>query len=64
MPKRLLKLTDSGGHIVHPKEPVPYIALSYCWGGVKNLRTLRANLTEHMESINLGSLPQCFKDVL
>lgn len=63
MPKRLLKLTSDGGHIVHPKEPVPYIALSYCWGGDKNMKTLRANLTEHMESINISHLPQCFKDV-
>ncbi|KAK6208521.1 hypothetical protein QIS74_12039 [Colletotrichum tabaci] len=63
MPKRLIRLTEKGGHIIHPDEPVPYIALSYCWGGDKNIRTLRANITAHMDSINLGHLPRCFRDV-
>ncbi|KAK3390169.1 heterokaryon incompatibility protein-domain-containing protein [Podospora didyma] len=35
-----------------------YIALSYCWGPLhQQLRTLKANLTDHMKSIPLETMP-------
>ncbi|KAK4243794.1 heterokaryon incompatibility protein-domain-containing protein [Corynascus novoguineensis] len=37
-----------------------YVALSYCWGGYTECRTLKANLAERLERIQLCLLPELF----
>jgi len=37
-----------------------YVALSYCWGGYAECRTLKANLAERLERIQLCLLPKLF----
>jgi hypothetical protein len=43
-----------------------YCALSYCWGAPEayHLRTLHSNLSGHMTSISITSLPQTFRDAV
>ena len=63
VPKRLVKMTPTGGQVVSIDEAVPYIALSYCWGPRLPLKTLKANLDQHKDHIDIDLVPQCFKDV-
>ncbi|CAG9993973.1 unnamed protein product [Clonostachys byssicola] len=42
----------------------PYVAMSYCWGGVVPLRTTTNNIHDHTREIPLTSLPQTFKDAI
>lgn len=43
-----------------------YIALSHCWGGPENhpLKTTHANYNDHMNGLQLNSLPKTFKDAV
>ncbi|KAL1607629.1 hypothetical protein SLS60_002563 [Paraconiothyrium brasiliense] len=41
-----------------------YIALSHCWGRSQSFRLLRENIAAHKKGIELGSLPQTFKDAV
>ncbi|GAB1312711.1 Heterokaryon incompatibility domain-containing protein [Madurella fahalii] len=38
-----------------------YVALSYCWGGYTECRTLKANLAERLDRIQFGLLPEVYK---
>lgn len=62
VPKRLLKFSDAGCNIVELDDLVPYIALSYCWGGSLPLKTLKENFLQHAEHIEWNRIPQCFRD--
>jgi len=59
------RLLDVGNEITPPHlvdefaQPVPYVALSYCWGNVADtLKTTRANIEEHRVCIKLSAIPQ------
>ena len=54
-----LKLREIGGCA-----PGPYVALSYCWGGVKPLMTTQASRHQHETAIAFGNLPQTYKDAV
>ncbi|KAH7079883.1 heterokaryon incompatibility protein-domain-containing protein [Paraphoma chrysanthemicola] len=43
-----------------------WVALSHCWGHEKNhpLKTTRANLSQHLDSITMSSLPKTFRDAV
>ncbi|KAI0868944.1 heterokaryon incompatibility protein-domain-containing protein [Hypoxylon argillaceum] len=41
-----------------------YICLSHCWGEHQPLRTMRANLSEHMDSLPWEHVPQCYRDLI
>ena len=47
-------------------EPIPYAALSYCWGTSRSLwvTTTRHNLPQHRHSIPFTSLPRTISDVI
>ncbi|KAI0813017.1 heterokaryon incompatibility protein-domain-containing protein [Xylaria sp. FL0064] len=65
MPTRLvdlgnpLRLVQSGGI-----KSFPYVALSHCWGKTETLCTTTKNITEFMESIDLDSLPETFRNAI
>ena len=61
MPSRLIHVgrDDCDPFLVEDEiEAAPYVALSYCWGNVKNpLVTIRENVDEHRERIPFALLP-------
>jgi hypothetical protein len=61
MPSRLIHVgrDDCDPFLVEDEiEAAPYVALSYCWGNVKNpLMTIRENVDEHRERIPFALLP-------
>lgn len=65
-------LLDLGGGAREPEvrlvfnggQESAYIALSYCWGDAKPLKTTKATLDERQQGIPWTSLPQTFRDVL
>lgn len=65
MPTRLvdlgnpLRLVESGGI-----KPSPYVALSHCWGKTETLCTTTKSITEFMESMDLNSLPETFRNAI
>ncbi|KAH7140863.1 heterokaryon incompatibility protein-domain-containing protein [Dactylonectria macrodidyma] len=56
---RTLRLRQSD-----PDEKAPYAALSYCWGGVAQLTTMAANLNDHLQAIDVASLPKTIRDAV
>lgn len=69
VPTRLLKV-DQGNDLIHLcethywKQPVSYVALSHCWGGMKPLELTRPRLDELKTHINWSDLPATFKDAI
>jgi hypothetical protein len=43
---------------------VRYTALSYCWGGKTQVRTLKANADQHKQGIRLDTLPRTIQDAV
>jgi hypothetical protein len=70
MPRRLLNLGSSMGNhdpiLFEPKEPVPYVCLSYCWGPNVDdiLKTTTKTLKIHYQGIRLSSLPKTISDAV
>lgn len=44
--------------------PVPYVALSYCWGGEQTQKTTTANLEGQQHGISYNTLPRTFQDAI
>lgn len=45
--------------IENPPLDVKYCALSYCWGGAEgNMKTTRANHSDHLQSLDRSLLPK------
>ena len=66
-PRRLLDIRQwEKGQIrlFEPQTTEIYACLSYCWGRVPFLRTLKSNVSEHLRRINLGDLPRAFVDAI
>ncbi|KAH8660402.1 heterokaryon incompatibility protein-domain-containing protein [Xylariales sp. PMI_506] len=82
-PSRLIDVGENGDTVVHLRvkaeigNPAPYIALSYCWGGVEGHRLYDKNIqwdngpsTEDIEyesarnGIIVESLPKTFRDAI
>ncbi|KAI9705771.1 MAG: hypothetical protein M1820_005019 [Bogoriella megaspora] len=62
MPTRLIQISNA--KLVQPSAPVPYIALSYCWGTEPPPRTTSSNLDQFLRSIDIETLPPLFRDVI
>lgn len=43
---------------------ISYVTLSHCWGGVVPLRTLKANLRDHLKKIPKSSIPRTFSNAI
>lgn len=73
-PTRLLDLgtrnTSEPRHIEPPEWPIPYCALSYCWGPEpepeiqSDFITLKNNITKRMQGIPLHLFPQTLQDAM
>lgn len=61
MPTRLLNLVD-GVRLCSPGQPVPFAALSYCWGTGEQSITTKANLQTRLDEIDPSELPQTLQD--
>ncbi|KAH7085276.1 heterokaryon incompatibility protein-domain-containing protein [Paraphoma chrysanthemicola] len=69
MPSRLLELRNLNApydvrlasEFTHP---VPYVALSYCWGGEQTQKTTKANLKEQQQGIAYDTLPRTLQDAI
>lgn len=69
MPTRLLETRLDDGDIVVRvieccSQRLPYLTLSYCWGGAVPLRTTEDNLEDHKHAISSSRLPQTFRDAI
>ena len=66
-PKRLLQCLSDGSVRLETQSSTQrrdYIALSYCWGGAKTLKTTQDTLGPHQRGIPNESLPQLFREVV
>ncbi|KAH6854019.1 heterokaryon incompatibility protein-domain-containing protein [Chaetomium sp. MPI-CAGE-AT-0009] len=67
-PTRLIHVGNEGTEpylAVNLPNPVPYAALSYCWGDASGtIRTTRGNLASLQNSISIASLPQTIRDAV
>ncbi|KAK0671570.1 heterokaryon incompatibility protein-domain-containing protein [Cercophora samala] len=70
MPKRLLEVTTVRGsqlfraRLVTNPPPGPYAALSYCWGGDQQSKTVKSVLENYEKEIPMAILPQTLQDAL
>lgn len=71
LPSRLLRITASpeSGEIIRlwdtkGQSDIPYIALSYCWGGKGQLNTTVSSVQSHKQGIAVTSLPRTVRDAL
>lgn len=69
MPKRAINVSPSSDKsIVCLVETdglrSPWVSLSYCWGISNTVKTIRANLQEHLEGIRLSELPKTIRDAV
>ncbi|KFY20924.1 hypothetical protein V491_03316 [Pseudogymnoascus sp. VKM F-3775] len=67
LPVRLLHIAEPKDkpHLVEGKGvTAPYCALSFCWSADDAFATTRANLSQNMDGIPLGSLPQLIQDAI
>lgn len=69
LPTRLLALEDKKVRLVETKglDPIPYVALSYCWGDPTRhpvIKTLKANYKSHQTGIETTSLPAALRDAI
>ncbi|ROW17088.1 hypothetical protein VPNG_01025 [Cytospora leucostoma] len=66
LPTRVLDLGDADAMegdlrlVETDRQNGQYVALSYCWGGYADFRTLRDNYTERLEEIRFDQLPALF----
>jgi hypothetical protein len=44
--------------------PVPYVVLSYCWGGEQTQKTTKANLEGQRQGIAYDTLPRTLQDAI
>lgn len=51
-------------HVSSTGECGRYIALSYCWGTCTQTRTVKDNLSDHIQSITVANLPQTIQDAV
>jgi hypothetical protein len=69
LPTRVLDLSPIDGQ-ADPKlylshgEQQPYVALSYCWGGLQPFATRAENLDSYLQRIPMENLPQSVKDAI
>ncbi|KAL9564128.1 hypothetical protein ACKAV7_011635 [Fusarium commune] len=65
-PTRLIHVGSKSQHprLVIPSVPVPYIALSYCWGTDNTVTLTEATLTPFQNEIPLASLPTTIRDAI
>ena len=62
---RFLRLTEHGNvKISQPRDPVDYIALSYCWGDNHSMKLSRESLSAWTQSISVEDLPKTVQDVI
>jgi hypothetical protein len=65
-----LRLIDMGAanqsrvFLVYPKNAVPYVTLSHCWGISEVLRLTQANHDELIKGIRKSTLPQLYRDAV
>jgi hypothetical protein len=70
MPSRLLELevqpnaSYSLRMVSEFTQPVPYVALSYCWGGEQTQKTTKANFEGQQQGIVYGTLPKTLQDAI
>jgi hypothetical protein len=66
-PTRLIDMRagTAGLRLVQSFDNFPeYVALSHCWGGSLPLRTISANLNDHLDVIPWESMPATFRDAV
>ncbi|KAG7409732.1 hypothetical protein Forpe1208_v010998 [Fusarium oxysporum f. sp. rapae] len=65
-PTRLIHVGSKSQHprLIIPSVPVPYIALSYCWGTDNTVTLTEATLTPFQNEIPLASLPTTIRDAI
>ena len=51
-------------YTTNPKSPVKYAALSYCWGGDQESKTVRVRLEERCKGFPLAELPKTIQDAI
>jgi hypothetical protein len=62
-PRRIIDLGhDSARLLVNNKDHEPYLALSYCWGGPKELELRTTRLREYEQAIPVQRLPKTITD--
>ncbi|KAI6806256.1 hypothetical protein KC332_g9390 [Hortaea werneckii] len=44
-----------------PSSDIPYIALSYCWGGKDPAKTLRSNYKDRVRGLSIATLPKTYR---
>ncbi|KAL8648436.1 MAG: hypothetical protein Q9226_005992 [Calogaya cf. arnoldii] len=77
LPNRLLRLgtdMDSSNGKIHVSktrdlsdkpQDIQYLALSYCWGGISNSRTLKENISlREKHGLNIADLPAVIRDAI
>lgn len=70
LPARVLSITgsvDSPSIRLHMPEPDTldrYIALSHCWGKVPGVKTTSTNLQDHLNNLEMKTLPRTFQDAI
>lgn len=68
LPMRVLDVGRHVGDIVRlyetERETAQYACLSYCWGRSPFLRTVAANLKDHLEQISLDQLPLAQRETI
>lgn len=66
LPRRVINVESPTPCLYHsdPDEEAEYAALSYCWGGVSQPTTTRANLQDHLQSIHPARLPKTVTDAI
>lgn len=67
VPKRLVKLVGRSlryVQLISMQEPVPYLALSYCWGTSKQPVTTKENLLARQQGMSVAELPKTLQDAI
>lgn len=68
LPSRLLIATDEEVMLREtaefPTTNIPYIALSYCWGGKDPAKTLRSNYQDRVRGISVAALPRTYRQAI
>ncbi|PMD16259.1 HET-domain-containing protein [Hyaloscypha hepaticicola] len=70
MPTRVIEILHVRGNRVlrlretRSEKPVPYAALTYCWGGEQDVCTTNKTLHRHLTRINLADLPATVRDAI
>ncbi|CAH0037179.1 unnamed protein product, partial [Clonostachys rhizophaga] len=75
LPSRVLDVGEGPNSTVlrlycsQPNEQADYIALSHCWGNLppkylNQVRTLKSNIAKRVDQIDMGDLPQNFRDAI